>query len=290
MAGEPTNPPPAPAERPARSLADLPPDELARYGNELGLDLTPQMPIGEMTRLVRQRQELLLQLDHDAMLDVVVWARRPVRKSASKEALAREIAQVRASRFDGLSARGLRALAALRGLHVHPGDDDEMLRRKLAHTGSFWERLRQTRRAVVGAVLANLIEGRHGDSEQAYHFLPEDETSRKVSIRAEIEDRGLMGGLASRLRGVADDYVREKLDEIEARIDRKLDEIDHRLGEWRDREIANRLKIIKITLAASVLFAVLSLGYHLVRRSVGGESNAVRPAAVEPSAPQPAER
>jgi hypothetical protein len=64
---------------------------------------------------------------------------------------------------------------------------------------------------------------------------------------------------------VADDYVRQKLDEIEARIDKKLDEIDHRLGEWRDKEIANRLRIIKITLVASVVVAVLSLGYNYVR-------------------------
>ncbi len=76
----------------------------------------------------------------------------------------------------------------------------------------------------------------------------------------------MVGGITRKIKGVADDYVREKLDEIEARIDRKLDEIDARLGEWRDREIRNRLRIIKITLLASIVVALLSLGYNYVKR------------------------
>ena len=60
--------------------------------------------------------------------------------------------------------------------------------------------------------------------------------------------------------------VRE-LDEIEARIDRKLEEIDKRLGEWRDKEIANRIRILKITLWASAIVSVISLAYAYLTRS-----------------------
>ena len=49
-----------------------------------------------------------------------------------------------------------------------------------------------------------------------------------------------------------------------ARIDRKLDEIDRRLGDWRDKEIANRIRILKITLWASVIVGVVSLLYSYI--------------------------
>jgi hypothetical protein len=62
----------------------------------------------------------------------------------------------------------------------------------------------------------------------------------------------------------ADSYVNQKLDEIESRIDRKLDEIDRRLAEWRDKEIANRIRILKITLWASVIVAAVSLIYAYI--------------------------
>ncbi len=50
-----------------------------------------------------------------------------------------------------------------------------------------------------------------------------------------------------------------------ARIDRKLDEIDRRLAEWRDKEIANRIRILKITLWASVIVGIISLIYAYVK-------------------------
>ena len=44
----------------------------------------------------------------------------------------------------------------------------------------------------------------------------------------------------------------------------KLDEIDRRLAEWRDKEIANRIRILKITIWASVIVAVCSLIYTYI--------------------------
>ncbi len=56
------------------------------------------------------------------------------------------------------------------------------------------------------------------------------------------------------------------MEEIETRIDYKLDEIDERLAEWRNRELANRLRMIKITLIFSVVIALLSFLYTYVIR------------------------
>ena len=42
-------------------------------------------------------------------------------------------------------------------------------------------------------------------------------------------------------------------------------EIDRRLAEWRDKEIANRIRILKITLWASVIVAVVSLVYSYIK-------------------------
>ena len=127
--------------------------------------------------------------------------------------------------------------------------------------------LRRKRRAFEAALVAKLVPGGSPDEPKEYRFLPEDHAHPDLKER--IAQEGLVGGIASKLRGVADDYVAQKLDEIEHRIDRKLDEIDGRLQEWRDREITNRLRIIKITLVASILVLLLSLGYKYMDRLVG---------------------
>jgi hypothetical protein len=85
------------------------------------------------------------------------------------------------------------------------------------------------------------------------------------TIKDEIEESGLFGGIAGRIKKSADAYVNQKLDEIESRIDRKLDEIDRRLAEWRDKEIANRIRILKITLWASVIVGLFSLIYAYIK-------------------------
>jgi hypothetical protein len=235
---------------------------LNEYGRELGLDLAEDTPHGEALRRVRERQDLLVELDREAMLDIVVWLRRPVRKSASKEALAKEIARSDGGDFCDLSERGLQALARLQGLQLRDGETREQLEQRLLARQGLWGRVRRRRRKVMSRLVARLIEGSSPESPPEYRFLPEDDAP---SLQKEIESQGVVGGIARKLRGVADDYVREKLDEIEERIDRKLDEIDQRLAEWRDREVANRLRILRITLFFSILVALLCLVYDYAR-------------------------
>ena len=253
------------------ALADLPHDELLRYGRSLGLELGDKLTSDELVQCVRKRHELLGELDRDALLDVIKWSRRPVRKSADKEELAREIAGIHQTNYDSLSRRGLLTLVRLRDISADETDTAEDLIDKLRKQEGFWKRWHRKRRRWIGSWLAKMIDGDDGKGSE-YQFLPEDVSPENDatghSLKRHIEDHGVVGGIASRLRGAADDYIKVKLDEIEERIDAKLSEIDQRLAEWRDREVANRLKILRITLAFTVVVAIMSLGYNYLKNQM----------------------
>jgi hypothetical protein len=210
---------------------------------------------------------MIASLDRNAMLDVVRWGRRPVTASASKEQIAQEIARIRSMRFAGLSQPGLVVLAKFRGLEARESDPVPLLVRTLKKKEGFFARFSRKRRAMIGSLIAKMI-GEEGPSD--YQFLPGDGAAPTVApsiaptIKEDIEESGLVGGITNRIKKTADAYLNQKLDEIEARIDRKLDEIDRRLAEWRDKEIANRIRILKITLWASVIVAIVSLIYSYV--------------------------
>lgn len=246
-----------------RALSELPADELVRYGQELGVQLDARMARGELLRRIRERQELLLDLEREAMLDIVVWARYPVRASASKEELARLIASLGKMDFRNLSDRGLIALARLRDVPCQKDEPRESLEDRLRAAEPIWNRLRRGRRRIVASLITRVVNGQEAAESEVYRFLPEE--GAVPSLKERIAEDGVVGSLTRKIRSVADDYVREKLDEIEVRIDQKLDEIDRRLAEWRDQEVANRLKLIKITLVGSVLVAILSLAYSYVK-------------------------
>jgi hypothetical protein len=123
---------------------------------------------------------------------------------------------------------------------------------------------------MLGSLVAKVVG--ESDSSSEYQFLPSEDSDapataadgRSPTIKEDIEESGLFGGISNRIKKTADAYLNQKLDEIEGRIDRKLDEIDRRLAEWRDKEIANRLKILKITLWASVIVGAFSLIYSYI--------------------------
>jgi hypothetical protein len=258
---------------PARQLADLPRDELEHLAEEYGLDPTRYKRRQDLVAAIHDRRQMIASLDREAMLDVVRWGRRPVTANASKDQIAQEIARIRSMRFAGLSQRGLAVLARLRGVDAGAQDDVPVLVKKLKRKEGFFGKLNRKRRSMVASWVARMI----GEDESGadYGYLPPAGQStssaatagaagRDSSLKHEIEESGLIGGITSRLKKTADSYVNQKLDEIESRIDRKLDEIDRRLAEWRDREIANRIRILKITLWASVLVGAFSLIYSYV--------------------------
>ena len=197
------------SDEPARSpsLSELPLDELIHYGRSLGLMLSNDTPQGEALRLVRDRQELLIELERDALLDVVVWLRSPVRRTANKEQLAAVIAQHEPARYDGLSDRGLRAIGALRGLTAEERETRADLEIRLRRMGGPRARWRRARRWVVGHLVDRLVKGQRGPQDgEHYRFLPEEDAS--PSLREEIEQTGLVGGVARKLKGAADDYIK----------------------------------------------------------------------------------
>ncbi len=280
-----------PASNESESFGRMPHDELLRYGRSLGLELTDDLNSDELVERVRRRRELLESLEREGLLEVIRWSRRAVRENAAKEELAREISTVDKTNYESLSRRALVTLARLREIEPSETDTADQIIDKLRKRESFWQRFHRGRRRVVGSLLSRIIDGDSSKTPQEYQYLPEEVGPVKPddkpagleptrgSLRRQIEDLGVVGGLAQRLRGAADDYIKVKLDEIEARIDQKLNEIDQRLAEWRDREVANRLRILRITLAFTVVVAVLSLVYNYTKQKV--ETRSDTPAAVE---------
>jgi hypothetical protein len=269
-----------PSAQPSKQLPELPKDELEHFAEEFGLDPTDYKTRQNLVAAIHEQRQIIAAMDRDAMLDVVRWARRPVAVNSTKEQLAREIARIKLMRFEGLSQRGLIVLAKLRGVKLAGDEQTPILVRKLNKQEGLFKRLNRKRRSWLGSMVANMI-GEEPKSE--YRFLPPAEagspgaqtaqsaqtaapvSAENATIRDDIEESGLIGGIANRVKKTADSYLNQKLDEIEARIDRKLDEIDQRLAEWRDKEIANRIKILKITLWVSVIVGAFSLIYSYVQ-------------------------
>jgi hypothetical protein len=266
-----------PASAPVRQMSELPRDELDALAEEFGLDSTRYKTRQHLVAAIHERRQMIAAMDREAMLDVVRWGRRPVTNNASKEQLALEIARIKSMRFAGLSQRGLVVLARLRGIEVRGDEPVPVLVRRLKKQEGFFSRMNRKRRAFLGSIVSNMLG--EDERDEAYQYLPPQPGSGSSpgagapsatasasdsSIKDEIEESGLFGGLANRVKRTADSYINQKLDEIEARIDRKLDEIDRRLAEWRDKEIANRIRILKITLWASVIVGAFSLIYSYI--------------------------
>jgi len=269
---------PVPAREPQRQLAELPRDELEALADDFGLDPTRYKTTQHLVAALHDRRQLIAGIERDALLEVVRWGRRPVMMNATKEQIAQEIAKIKSMKFAGLSQRGLIALAHLRGVSVKAGDPVPLLIKKLKQKESLFHKIGRARRAAIGSMVSKIIGEEQRPAE--YHYLPTQnqdggggESSIPPprpahSIKEEIEEAGLVGGLTNRIKKSADSYLNQKLDEIESRIDRKLDEIDRRLAEWRDKEIANRIRILKITLWASVIVGVVSLIYAYLKEYV----------------------
>ena len=267
-------PEPAPAPAPSRQLSEIPKDELEALAEDFGIDPTRFKTRQHLVVAIHERRQIIAGMDREAMIDVVRWGRRPVTINASKERIALEITRIRSMKFAGLSQRGLIALAQLRDVSIHLDDPVPVLIRKLKRQEGFFSKLNRKRRAALGSLVSKVIG--EDETEREYQFLPSPQQQpgpraadnpppRPSSIKDDIEESGLLGGLTNRIKKTADSYVNQKLDEIESRIDRKLDEIDRRLAEWRDKEIANRIRILKITLWASVIVGAFSLIYSYVK-------------------------
>ena len=230
--------------------------DLLRRARRLGVTVKDSCPPNELADRLAARRRQIESLDWGALMDIMSWAKLPVPSQPDKLAVAQTIIANRRRHYQGLSHRGLGALAALRNVKVATDDSAKKIIRRLRRSEGLWGRVLRKRNQWLGSMLSEMI-----DAERESEAPPGLEESLKPTLQDHIEEKGLIGGLGSGLRGVADGYVREKMEEIEARIDYKLDEIDRRLAEWRNRELTNRLRLIKITLLVSVVIALLSLLY-----------------------------
>lgn len=236
--------------------------QLLQAADRLGFRPEPDVDEHTLAEMILLRRQMLEDLDRDCLVELLRWADRPVVQEATALEMARELMGVRKMTFAGLSPEALRALAVIRGIDLQDDAEPRRVIRAMKDTEPIWDKLSRKRRRLVGKLLSNVI----GDVEAARQR--QSRTGR--SLKERIEEHGVVGGLADGLRGAADEYIAAKLDEIEHRIDTKLDQIDQRLAEWRDREIANRLRIIKITLVASVIVALISLAYAYFSKYVLG--------------------
>lgn len=272
MSLESTSSPPRPLDdsRPDEFLAfgdleKLAHDDLLDLARELGLPKNEKLSSKDLRRKIRKRIDVLKAIDPEAMEDVLRWAHQPVPRNATRMALAREIRGVKRLDYDTLSHRGLVAMARLRNIPVADEDHAEQIIAKLNEAEGFWGKVDRQRRRIIGRLLEKVIDMPDESDAEKARTEAENAAARERRLHREIESHGVVGGIASRIRGAADSYIEAKLDEIELRIDAKLAQIDLRLAEWRDREIANRLKILRITLAFTLLVALLSLGYNLAK-------------------------
>lgn len=262
----------APAQ--IRQMADLPTDELHNLAEELGLEPHAYPSRQHLVAAVHERRHLIAGMDRKILLELIAWGRRPVPANATQELLAMEIIRIQSMKFHGLSQPALVALARLRSVRVDEDEPIPDIIRRLKKQEGFFAKLNRKRRALLGSIVSNMIGDSAEAEDQPYQFVPPQAGSsgsatppppRQAGIKEEIEEAGLFGGIAGRIKKSADSYVNQKLDEIESRIDRKLDEIDRRLAEWRDKEIANRIRILKITLWASVIVGIVSLLYAYIK-------------------------
>lgn len=260
----------------ATQLKDLPLSELQAIAREYGLDPGVFDTKPSLVAAILDRRTMIGTLDPDALTDVMHWAGKQVTATMTRERMALEIAKVKSMKFAGLSQRGLVVLGKLRNADVRDDDDTPTVIGKLKGQEGFFAKLGRKRRHIVGKWVSRMI----GDSDEeamAAGQLPppanREEAARAQSVRPdpkrklqdEIEEVGIIAGLTGRMRRTADQYLNQKLDEIEARIDRKLDEIDRRLAEWRDKEVANRIRILKISLWATVVVGAATLVISYVR-------------------------
>lgn len=254
-------------------LMRMPIEELQELAQEIGIDPTDYRKPRDLAAAINERREMISAMDREAMIDVLRWGKRPIPPNPTQQQLATQIAQIKSMRFSGLSLRGLIVLAVMRGVELRGDEDESRLTKLLKRQEGFFKKMARKRRAWLGSIVSGMLgeEDARADDQfvapQPPGTLPDltPPNAREGSLKDEIEEVGLFGGLASRVKRSADTYVNQKLDEIESRIDRKLDEIDRRLAEWRDKEVANRLRILKVTLWVSIIVAALSLVYTYIQ-------------------------
>jgi hypothetical protein len=218
---------------------------------------------------------MLEEIHRGALHDLAAWAGVDVSAEESAAALLARIATAGDAPFEQLSTRGLRLLAEAREIPIESETSRVELIRRLRRARSWRDSWRAHRRRMAGSLISRALSTTPGPGPAGPIH-----SGGAERLKQRVQRHGVVAGIAGELRGAADSYVAQKLDEIERRVDAKLDQIDDRLRQWRDREVATRLRLLKLTLIVAILVALISLGYDYVRQSAAF-NRAAPPAEVD---------
>ena len=208
----------------------------------LGVAIPQEADISAISELLHRRIAIINAADRGALLDLASHMEIPLEDSVPNVDIVEKILAIQTPPLAKVSERGLRLLAKLRNIPNSDTLPRKDVERILKERKRLRDRIRNKRRKLMGSMIGKMFDSSDKTRSEVL------EENRNKNLKKRIQAEGVVGGISRTLRGAADDYIAEKLDEIEGRIDAKLDEIDNRLEQWRDKEVANRLKILKITL------------------------------------------
>ena len=248
--------------------ADLSEGALRAEARALGLSFDENATRVSLEKALEARVALVESLDRQALLDLAVWSGVEDAGHQTNLLLVREALLHPLNRLNEVPIGAMRVLLRLRDIEAPAGASHEELKKRLRRAEGFWPSVRRRRRKLMGSLLSRMLETEAPPSRPSTDppEEPRPATPQRAKLKRGIQNRGVVSGIATSLRGAADGYIAEKLDEIEERIDQKLEQIDQRMAQWRDREVSNRLRILKITLIFSILVALVSLGYDYLRK------------------------
>jgi hypothetical protein len=240
----------------AGTLEELSDVELRGLAEDLGLDPAAKETRSGLVARIRARQQSASGVSREELARILRWAGEEVTDFDAKDPLVRRFYRLNFRRTAGLSPEDLRIVARMHGMNFDEGTSPEALVRMIETSARGWtDVLKRAGGRVVGLI-----------TKKAAANSSPDEAAPPSEEQEGVVSSSLKKGFKAALHFGMDDYVKEKLDEIEARIDRKLDELDRKMDEWRVREVRHRLRIITYTVIATVIVAVISIIYkYLVR-------------------------
>ena len=249
----------------AEELDNLSDRQLKRLAARLGVRKCDLMTRAQLIAHIQNRRRILDGTSPEELAGILEALGVPVETSWDKDRLAAFFYKQLCADTQRLSEAQLRRAAQL---HEVDFDDEtphnELARRLASAAGRRVGFMGRVTRRAAHSLLDKFIS--------ADELLEDVETEQKPAGHDpdEVLGRKLKVGFKKAIGYAADDYIGQKLDEIERRIDVKLEDIDRKMDAWRTKEVRHRLRILRITIIAGCLVAVLSLIYSIVKTFVLG--------------------
>ena len=154
----------------------------------LGLLLRDGWSEEELGKRLAARKQQIEGLDWGALIDIVSWAKHSVPSRPDKLAVAQIILARKQGHYQGLSHRGLTALAVLRNVRFKETDTAKKLIARLQRTEGIWGYALRKRDKWLGSMISDLLDAEPGIQEAQQSA----QASERVSLREHIEEKSLM--------------------------------------------------------------------------------------------------